>query len=127
MVRTWSFRVLLVAAAFEVAHLIASWPSLTAGSSTVVLVVGAAICLAALREPVLERELRVRPRQWLPWLGVGLAVALWELALLLLGNDASWPPLSRLADPVDRLGAGRFWLTLLWLATGAWLVRRNRR
>ena len=80
----------------------------------------------AVRRPLVEPTARVPVRRWLPWLLLGLGFALWELALLLLGNNDAWPPLSLLADPVDTLGPGRFSLTLLWLAAGAWLVRRVR-
>jgi hypothetical protein len=117
----------LLAGAWLVAELLASWPSLTVGSSTVVIVVGGAMVVVGLRRPVVDASARVPVRRWLPWLLLGLGFALWELALLLLGNNDSWPPLSLLAAPVDTLGAGRFSLAVLWLVAGGWLVRRLRR
>ena len=105
----------------------AVWPSLGFQSSTLVLLVGGGITVMAMRRPLPPESERRQWKQWLPWLSVGLAVALWELALLLLGNNDSWPPLSLLAAPVDTLGLGRFTLALGWLAAGAWLIRRSRR
>jgi hypothetical protein len=105
----------------------AVWPSLGFQASTLVILVGGGVTVAAMRRPLPPESARRRWQQWLPWLCLGLAVALWELALLLLGNNDSWPPLSLLAAPIDTLGVGRFSLALLWLAAGAWLIRRPRR
>jgi hypothetical protein len=111
-------------AAILVAFGFAVWPSLTVQSSTLVLGVGGAFCVVAMRRPLTPGSERRRWQQWAPWLCLALATALWELALLLLGNNNSWPPLSLLAAPIDTLGLGRFSLALLWLAGGVWLVRR---
>jgi len=106
------------------AGLLARWPALTVGSSAVIAVVGGAVTVAGLRRPGPPRSIRLSPGQWLPWLAVGLALALWELALLLLGNNDAWPPLSRLAGPVTQAPVGRLVLTLVWLACGGWLLRQ---
>jgi hypothetical protein len=119
--------VALVAGAVVVGLLLATWPSLTVGAYVVVGGVGAGMVAVAMRRPLVEPSARLPVRRWLPWLLLALALSLWELALLLLGNNDAWPPLSLLADPIDRLGAGRFSLALLWLAAGGWLVRRLRR
>jgi hypothetical protein len=130
--RTWALRptwrgAVLAVAALTACLMLAGWPSRTPGSTVVVLVVGGCTFVAAMRRPLVEASARLRTGQWLPWLVVGLALALWELALLLLGNNNSWPPLSLLAAPIDTLGAGRFCLALGWLVSGFWLVRRCRR
>ncbi len=118
---------LLALGAVATCLLLATWPSLTLRSSALVILVGGGLTVVAVRRPLVEESARVGVRQWLPWLLLGLSLALWELALLLLGNNDDWPPLSRLADPIDALGPGRFSLALLWIAAGAWLVRRCRR
>ncbi len=116
--------------------LIARWPPLTSGTSAVVIVAGGLVVVAGLRAvprvpgaglPAAGLpHPRVTRRQWLPWLVLGVAFCLWELALLLLGNNDAWPPLSRLADPLDQLGLGRFTLALVWLLLGWWLLRLRR-
>jgi hypothetical protein len=115
------FASILIAIGFSI------WPSLGVQSSALVLLAGGTVTITALRRPLVGESERRRPAQWLPWLVLAIAFALWELALLLLGNNDSWPPLSLLAAPIDTLGVGRFTLALLWLAGGAWLVRRTRR
>lgn len=125
--RSIVYTVVLGLAGVAVALLFASWPSLTVGSSALVVLVGGAMVAVAMRRPLVEPSARLPVVRWLPWLLLGLGFALWELALLLLGNNDSWPPLSLLADPIDRLGPGRFSLALLWLVAGGWLVRRLRR
>jgi hypothetical protein len=119
--------VALGGAAVAVSLLLATWSSLTVGAYVVVGGVGAALVAVAMSRPLVPASARLPVRRWLPWLLLALALALWELALLLLGNNDSWPPLSLLADPIDRVGAGRFSLALLWVAAGWWLVRRLRR
>jgi hypothetical protein len=119
--------ILTILGALVVSGLFATWPSLTVGSSALVIGVGGGVSFVTLRRPTVGVSAQVRARRWLPWLLLGLALALWELALLLLGNNDSWPPLSMLAGPIDTLGAGRFSLALAWLAGGAWLAHRCRR
>ncbi|MFB9234034.1 hypothetical protein ACFFWC_00535 [Plantactinospora siamensis] len=123
----------------------AAWPMLRRVPVSVA-VIGYALC-AALAQPLTLAALVAvllpgvplawygvrrtpRTRIWagrrtvLTWLGLGVAFCLWELGAFLAGNDDAHPTFSMLADPVLAGYPGRVAGYLLWLGTGAWLVRR---
>jgi hypothetical protein len=63
------------------------------------------------------------------WAAVFVALALWELAALLLQPSLttdSWahPTISVLLDPILATHPGRAVVLSLWLASGWWLLRR---
>lgn len=67
---------------------------------------------------------RAGRRTAVTWLGLGVTFCLWELAAFLTGNNAAHPTFSMLADPVLADYPGRVAGYLVWVGTGAWLVRR---
>jgi len=103
-----------------------TWPSTVA-----IVGPGAAGVAAAWRQPTHEEpEPRGLDRlETLAWVAVFLALALWELAALLLQPSLTTPSpahptISTLMDPVLASHLGRSITLLLWLAFGLLLVER---
>jgi hypothetical protein len=103
-----------------------SWPS-TLG----VVAPGAAGVVAAWRTPSQEDPPpnRLDPVGAAAWAGVFLALALWELAALLLQPSLTTPSeahptISTLMDPILATYAGRSIVLTLWLAFGWYLLGR---
>lgn len=103
-----------------------SWPSTVA-----VVGPGAAAVAVAWRRPTHEEPepLGLDPWGTLAWVAVFLALALWELAALLLQPrlstpSAAHPTISTLMDPVLASHLGRSITLVLWLAFGWFLLER---
>jgi hypothetical protein len=65
---------------------------------------------------------------WLAWGLLALAVVAWELAeYAARGSRAAHPTFSSMTDAVDRYGALKAVMFLLWLGLGAAIVRSGRR
>ncbi len=96
---------------------------LTAEAVVAVLLTGALV-LVLLARRVPKQQAACSPRSALPWLGLVVLFAGWELTAVLWGNDSSHPTFSLLLDPVLDTYPGRLVGWLAWLAVGRWLVTR---
>jgi hypothetical protein len=89
-----------------------------------------AVALPGIALVVLAGRRRPPPRAVLaarhvaPWAGLVAAVAAWEAAAMLWGNDAAHPTLSLVLDPVLATYLGRVGGWIAWLGVGRWLVTR---
>jgi hypothetical protein len=116
-------RAAIVAAVIAYALLAALCRPLTTPATVAVLIGGVPLCWLGVR----RRPRRTAPaggRSVAVWLGLGLLVALFELALWLGPDDTAHPTLSILADPVLSTYPGRVAGYLAWAGSGVWLVTR---
>jgi hypothetical protein len=96
---------------------------LTIAAAVAVALPGIALVAVAARRQSPPRA--VLPlRQVAPWVGLVVAVAAWEAAATLWGNDAAHPTLSLLLDPVLATYLGQLVGWIAWLGVGRWLVAR---
>jgi hypothetical protein len=110
--------------AMGVGAIFAAFPSLTTTAQVTVGVVGVGTFVAAARRGRTDVSARLPAHLMLPWIGLGLALCLWELAMRLVGNDDAWPTLSTLMGPIaDTNPLGRFVLGAAWTTAGSFLVR----
>lgn len=103
-----------------------SWPATVA-----IVLPGVAALALAWRGPLPGAPAPVRPERWsaLPWAAVFVALALWELAALLLQptlttDSYAHPTISVLSDPALASHPGRSVIMFTWLCVGAFLVGR---
>lgn len=111
-------------AAIPVAATVATFGELTIQAFVAVTVAGVALISVGL----VQRAGSASPvvgRLGFVWLGWLVAVSLWELTMFL--NNARYPTLSDLMDPVLAHPLLRAAATVVWFAAGVWLVRRPRR
>ena len=103
-----------------------SWPA-----TVVIILPGVAVLALAWRGPLPGAPALTRPDRrgaWL-WAGVFVALALWELAALLLQpslttDSYAHPTISVLSDPALASHPGRAAIMVVWLAFGWFLVQR---
>lgn len=120
---SWRRRVAVVTVMVAYALVAALCRPLTWGSLIAVLAAGL---------PLSALGIRNRPRRPQPagarsaafWLSIGVLAGAYELGLWLGPDDAAYPTLSTLADPVLATYPGRVAGYLLWIGAGVWLVRR---
>ena len=106
------------------AVILAVAPSFTWPAVVTVLAVGAVVAWAGLVRPLSPD---VRPVAWLqalPWIRLGLFLCVWEVWNFTAGNNDHFPTLSSLLDPVVADPLGRLAVVVLWMSSGAWLLRR---
>ena len=95
---------------------------LTAAAAVAVLVPG--VVLAAIVVARTPCPSTVSRSAAAPWVVLLVAAVVWELIAFVWGNDAEWPTLSLLLDPVLDTYPGRLAGYLAWLAAGRTLVTR---
>ena len=125
--RRWTLATLAVALVYAVGTFGRySWPA-----TVVIILPGVAVLALAWRGPLPGAPTLTRPDQrgaWL-WAGVFVALALWELAALLLQpslttDSYAHPTISVLSDPALASHPGRTAIMVVWLAFGWFLVQR---
>jgi hypothetical protein len=121
----------IVFAGLAYAALVGTFGRYTWPSTVSVMGPGAAGVVVAWRRPTYQatEPLRVDPWGTVSWVAVFLALALWELAALLLQPSlttpsAAHPTISTLTDPVLASHLGRSITLSLWLVFGWLLLER---
>jgi hypothetical protein len=116
--------VLAAGAALTAAVILAVAPSFTWPAVVTVLAVGAGVAWAGLARPSTPDQGPVTWAQALPWVRLGLFLCVWELWNFTAGNNDHYPTLSSLLDPVLADPLGRLAFAIVWMSSGAWLLRR---
>jgi hypothetical protein len=113
----------MVVAVLAYASVAALCRPLTYPALAAVLLAGLPLCWVGIRRRP-QRAEAVGGRSVVVWAGIAAVAGAFELALRLGPNDAAYPTLSTLADPVLATYPGRVAGYALWLGAGLWLVRR---
>jgi hypothetical protein len=118
--------VVIAVAALGYAAMAGSFRRLTIPAELATLVPGALICRYAVRRNVRRYPApdHVDGRGSLAWGAVLVLFAIWELYADLSGSTPAHPTLSILMGPMLQHPENRAMGYVLWLAAGAWVVRR---